>query len=40
MVDSYENLEGKIWLDGELVEWKGCKIPYTYTRASLWFFCV
>ena len=21
MVDSYENLEGKIWLDGELVEW-------------------
>ena len=25
MVDSYENLEGKIWLDGELVEWKDAK---------------
>ena len=22
MVDSYENLEGKIWLDGELVDGK------------------
>ena len=25
MVDSYENLEGKIWLDGELVDWKDAK---------------
>ena len=25
MVDSYENLEGKIWIDGELVEWQEAK---------------
>ena len=25
MVDSYENLEGMIWVDGELVEWKEAK---------------
>ena len=39
MVDSYENLEGKIWLDGELVECKMQNSIYD-TRASLWFFCV
>ena len=25
MVDSYENLEGMIWVDGELVQWKDAK---------------
>ena len=25
MVDSYENLKGKIWIDGELVEWQEAK---------------
>ena len=25
MVDSYENLKGKIWIDGELVEWQDAK---------------
>ena len=26
MVDSYENLKGKIWIDGELVEWQEAKV--------------
>ena len=25
MVDSYENLKGMIWVDGELVQWKDAK---------------
>ena len=25
MIDSYENLDGKIWLDGKLIEWRDAK---------------